>query len=74
MSNSQLYKLKSEIKNCAEVTLNLSSNVIGDSSNKTNSRHELLTNTKVLRLHKAFANNSSVNVKLSRTQLHKIGE
>ena len=74
MSNSQLYKLKSGIKNCVEVTLNLSSNVIGDSNNKTNSRHELLTNTEVLRLHKAFANNSSVNIKLSRTQLHKIGE
>ena len=74
MSNSQLYKLKSGIKNCVGVTLNLSSNVIGDSNNKTNSRHELLTNTEVLRLHKAFANNSSVNIKLSRTQLHKIGE
>ena len=34
----------------------------------------LLTNTKGLRLRKAFANNSSANLKLSKTQLHKIGQ
>ena len=34
----------------------------------------LLTNTQVLRLRKAFANNSSDNVKLSNTQLHKRGQ
>ena len=33
----------------------------------------LLSNTQVSRLCKAFANNSSANIKLSRTQLHKIG-
>ena len=27
-----------------------------------------------MRLHKAFANNSSANIKLSKTQLHKIGQ
>ena len=32
LSNSQLNKLKSEIKNGTEVTLNLSSNVGGDSN------------------------------------------
>ena len=32
----------------------------------------LLTNTQVWRLCKAFANNSSVNIKPSKTQLHKI--
>ena len=32
----------------------------------------LLTNTQVSRPHKAFANNSSANIKLSKTQLHKI--
>ena len=32
----ELNKLKSEIKNCAEVTLNLSSNVIGDFNDETN--------------------------------------
>ena len=34
----------------------------------------LLTNTQVLRLRKAFANNSSANVKLLKTYLHKIGQ
>ena len=32
----------------------------------------LLTNTQVSKLRKAFANNSSANIKLSKTQLHKI--
>ena len=34
----------------------------------------LLTNTQVLKLHKTFANGSSANIKLSKTQLHKIGQ
>ena len=42
MSNSQLNKLKPGIKNGIEVTLNLSSNVIGDSSDETNFPHKLL--------------------------------
>ena len=42
LCNSQLNKLKSGIKNVPEVTLNLSSNVIGNSNNKTNFLHELL--------------------------------
>ena len=33
----------------------------------------LLTNTQVSKLGKAFSNNSSVNIKSSNTQLHKIG-
>ena len=32
----------------------------------------LLTNTQVSKLRKAFVNNSSANIKLSKTQLHKI--
>ena len=35
-SNSQLNKLKSVIKNGTKVTLNLSSNVVGDSNDKSN--------------------------------------
>ena len=47
----------------------MSSNVVGDSNDENNSPHNLLlTNTQVLRPQ----NNSSVNIKLSRTQLHKI--
>ena len=50
-SNSQLNKLKSAIKNATEVTLNLSSNIVGDSDNKNNFPHKLLlTNTQVSKL------------------------
>ena len=42
---------------------------------KNNFPHKLLlTNTQVARLRKDFANNCSTNIKLSRTQLHKIGQ
>ena len=34
----------------------------------------LLTNTPVPKFLKAFANNSSANIELSKTQLHKIGQ
>ena len=75
LSNSQLNKLKSAIKNGTRVTLDLSSNIIGDSNDENNFPHKLfLSNTQVSRLRKAFANNSSANVKLSKTQLHKIGQ
>ena len=75
LSNSQLNNLKSGIKNGTEVTLNLSSNVIGNSNDEYNFRHKLLlTNTQVLRLRKAFANNSSANIKLSKAQMHKMGQ
>ena len=73
MSNSQFNKLKSGIRNGAEVFLNLSSNVIGDSINETNILHKLLlTHTQVSRFCKASANNSSAKMKLSKTQLFKI--
>ena len=55
LSNSQLDKLKSAIKNETEVVLRLSSNMIGD--DETNFPHKLLlTNRQVASLHKAFAN------------------
>ena len=66
--NSQLNKLKSAIKNETEVVLRLSSNMIGN--NETNfPRKLLLTNRQVTNLRKAFANHSSTNIKLSKTQL-----
>ena len=71
---SQLNKLKSGIKNGTEVTLKLSSNVVGNSNDENNFLYNLLlTNTQVSKLHKAFANNSLTNIKSSKTQLHKIG-
>ena len=72
LSNSQLNKLKPS-NFSTEVTLNLSLNVIGNSNDETNFPHELLlTNTQVSRIHKAFANNSSGNINLTKTQLAKI--
>ena len=69
LSNSQLNKLKSGIKNGTEVTLKISSNVVGDSNDENNFSHKLLlTNTQVSRLCKAFANGSSANIKLSKIQ------
>ena len=51
LSNSQLNKLKSGITTNNEVTLKLSSSVVGDSSDENNFPHKfLLTNTQVLRL------------------------
>ena len=75
LSNSQLNKLKQRIKNGTEVTLKLASNVVGDSNDENNFPHKLLlTNTQVSKLCKAFANDLSANIKLSKTQLHKIGQ
>ena len=75
LSNYQVNKLKSRIKNGIEVTLKLSSNAVGDYNDENNFIHKLLlTNTQVLRFFKAFANNSSGNIKLSKNQLNKIGQ
>ena len=70
LSNSQLNKLKSAIKNETEVVLRLLSNIIGD--NEINFPHKLLlTDRQVSNLRKSFANNSSLDIKLSKTQLSK---
>ena len=62
--NSQFSKLKSRIKNSAKLTLNLSSNLIGNSNDETNFPHKLLlTDTQVSDVYKAFANGSSANIK-----------
>ena len=71
LSNSQLNKLKSAIKTETEVVLRLSPNMIGDSV--TNFAHKLLlTNKQVANLRKSFANHSSTDIKLSKTQLSKM--
>ena len=75
LSNSQLSKLKYEIKTKTEATCKILSNVIGDSNDENNfSNKLLLTNTKVSKLRKAFANGSSAKTKLSKTLLYKIGQ
>ena len=54
----QLNTLKSRIKNDTELTLNLSSNAIGDSNNETKFPNTfLLTDMQLLRICKPFANN-----------------
>ena len=66
LSNLQLNKLKSGIKNNNEVTLKISSNVGGDSHDENNFFHRLLfTNTQVWKLCKAFADKSLADIKLS---------
>ena len=55
--------------------LKLSSNVVGDTTDETNFSHKLLlTNIQVLKIPKAFANNSSANIKLLQAQFSKIGQ
>ena len=73
LSNSQLNKLKSSIKNETDVVLRISSNMVSNSNDNTNFSHELfLTNRQVANIRKAFANHSSIDIKLSRTQLSKM--
>ena len=73
LSNSQLNKLKSSIKNETDVVLRISSNMVSNSNDNTNFPHELLlTNRQVANIPKAFANYSSIDIKLSQTQLSKM--
>ena len=73
LSNSQLNKLKSSIKNETDVVLRISSNMVGNSNDNINFPHELLlTNRQVANICKAFANHSSTDIKLSKTQLSKM--
>ena len=60
--NLQLNKLKSGIKNNNEILLKFTLNIFGDSNDENNSK-----------AHQTFANDSSANIKLSKTQLHKTG-
>ena len=63
--------LKSGIKNGSQVTLNLSSNL--SSNDENNFLHKLLlTNAQVSKFRQAFPNNSSANIKLSKTKLSEI--
>ena len=72
LSDSQLNKLKSALKNETEVVLR-SPNMIGDSNDKDNFPHELLLKDRqVSSIRKAFANNSLVDIKFSKTQLSKM--
>ena len=73
LSNSQLNKLKSPIKNGTDVVLRFSSNIVGNSDDETNFPHKLLlTNRQTLSLRKAFNNHTSAAIKFSKAQLTKM--
>ena len=73
MSNALLYESKSRIEKVTKVALKLSSKLVGYSNGKNYFPYYLLlTNIPVSRLLKTFANVCSANIKLSKTQLHKI--
>ena len=73
LSNSELNKLKSAIKNGIIVILRLSSNMIGKSDDEANFPHKLLlTNRQILSLRKAFNNHTSADIKFSKGQLTKM--
>ena len=73
LSNLQFNELKSAIEDGTKKALRLSSNMIGDSDDKINVPHELLlTSRQVKNLRKAFANKSSTDIKLSKTQISKM--
>ena len=75
LSNSQLHRLKSATKNGIRVILNLSSNIVNDPNDKNTFLHKLLVaNTQVSMFREAFSNGSSAKIKLSKIQLHKIGQ
>ena len=66
LSNSQLINLNSEIKDGTELTLT-------DFNGENNFPHSfLLTDRQISRFCKAFVNNSSANIKLSKAQLLKM--
>ena len=73
LSDSQLNKLKSAIKNETNVTLRILSNMVGNSNDNTNFPHKLLlTDRQVANIRKATANHLSTDVKFSKTQLSNI--
>ena len=61
--SSQLNKLKSETKSNTQVTKNFLLNLVVETNDEANFPHKLLlTNMKVSKIRKAFANGSSANI------------
>ena len=69
LSNSQLNKLKSAIKNETDVVLRLSSNMIGNSDDRNNFSHKLLLTNRqassfvklLLKIHQQILNCQKLN-------------
>ena len=73
LSNLKLNKLKSAIKNETDVVIRTSPNMIRDTNDQTNFPHELLlADRQVSSIRKAFSNNSSADIKFSKTQLSQM--
>ena len=73
-SNLQLKKSRKRSLE-TEVTLKISSNIVGDSNNWHIFPHDLLlSGTQFSKFRESFGNGSSANIILSKTQLHKIGQ
>ena len=73
LSNSQLHKLKSAIKDGTDIILRLSSNMVDNSDDEATFPHKLwLTNRQTLSLRKAFNNHTSADVNFSKAQLTKM--
>ena len=69
LSDSQLNKLKTAVKNWTGATLRMNIKIF----NGNNLPHELLFTTRqTTKLRNAFENNMSADIKLSRTQISKI--
>ena len=69
LSNSQLNKLKSAVKNKQRTTLRMNARML----NGNNLPHELLLTTRqTTRLRNAIENNMSTDIKLSKAQTSKI--
>ena len=69
LSNSQLNKLKSAVKNKQETTLRMNARIFDEN----NLPHELqLTTRQTTRLRNAVEKNMSTDVKLSKAQISKI--
>ena len=60
------------MKNETDVVLRISSNMVSNSNDNINLPHELLlSNRQVANIRKAFAKNTSIDIKFSKTQLSK---
>ena len=72
LSNSQLNKLKSSIKNETDEVLRISSNMVSNSHDNTNFPHELLlTNRQVANIRKAFANTHRLTLNYQKLNYQK---
>ena len=72
LSNSQLNKLKSSIKNETDVVLRISSNMVSNSNDISNFPHELLlTNRQVANIRKAFANTHQLTLNYQKLNYQK---